>query len=968
MSTYQPSGSQSGLFARMYLILALLIVPAFGFYEGLVYLQANRHVVARDLASRKLLTVRNDLKLHSDNESLWVNSLTTQFTAANSPEDFDSAVRDFIDKLQSQAEYAIYDDKGGLKFANFATAAASSSEWRLSGFDLAKVMGLNDSFERDHAIDKLRPVLGRNFFIPLMGARKKRSAPRLFPTDLFFDKYRIWVAIKPGILVLVRVPTCELLSGQGLKHYIASVDKNLIGMAIFNNNELVRSEISARQARTAFYKAQNAPGKELIELDNFLYSLVQVRGDTWVLIQYRLLESQLKPGRLVIAFIMLVGFILMVLFRNGIGPRRVEDLSLLYQISLLLMISAGIPLAILGAVAFDYFNNKQSALIREKSQEMVEFIHGVDGGIQNEYARCAREADKIVAAELKRAPASPVPGEIFKNLIKRLKYVFMGMNVVRKCLHKKDEGKKQSGYEIFSANHGGVPAKTPDDESKNIEILAIQHMAALNSLPAPEVEADRAYLIEMVFQKPVSAVVHDLVKGDGRLVPSGWGSSRMLLFATAFTSLASDFYDFYLLAAFDEVAVQEDYILARIHALKRNQAGFKVFIAREKRLLSDNDGDLLHKPEVSELFLRVADYPLPEPEIVSFAGAAHLFVGLNGRKTDKLAYCILYPLEHIEKEISQEAMDLLCLAVLAVSLVVLMIVILYLNLLMPVNGLHQAAEALVSRNDSFRLSVSGKDEFAEMATIFNASIAEFEELKIANIVQTRLLPAKPLEVAGYSIFGCCMPMIELGGDYFDYFAVDDDNFALLLGDVAGHGVGASLIMAMAKAGVICGRDIHKEPAALLSRLHQIIFSIKNRAQRKVMTFQYLLVNRSSGSLKYANAGGCSPIIFDPVSGSIREISHPGAVLGGFKKSLFTNQILDISAGQAMVFYTDGLVEARNAAGIELGYQGFYDMVAANYDPDASRYFANILQAWRGWLGTAPAGDDITMIIMVREPS
>ncbi len=258
----------------------------------------------------------------------------------------------------------------------------------------------------------------------------------------------------------------------------------------------------------------------------------------------------------------------------------------------------------------------------------------------------------------------------------------------------------------------------------------------------------------------------------------------------------------------------------------------------------------------------------------------------------------------------------------------------------------------------------GSDEFAEMARIFNASIAEFEELKIASIVQTRLLPTRPLLIEGYSIMGHCVPMIELGGDYFDYFKVDDNHFALLLGDVAGHGVGASLIMAMAKAGVICGRDVHKEPAVLLGRLHKIILAIKTRIQRKVMTFQYLLVESSTGKMTYANAGGCSPVIYDPLTGHIREVSHAGAVLGGYKKSVYANLDIGITTGQAMILYTDGMVEARNESGVELGYGGLFDIIAASYDRDAARYFEKIMTAWRGWLGNAPAGDDITMIVLV----
>jgi sigma-B regulation protein RsbU (phosphoserine phosphatase) len=89
------------------------------------------------------------------------------------------------------------------------------------------------------------------------------------------------------------------------------------------------------------------------------------------------------------------------------------------------------------------------------------------------------------------------------------------------------------------------------------------------------------------------------------------------------------------------------------------------------------------------------------------------------------------------------------------------------------------------------------------------------------------------------------------------------------------------------------------------------------------------------------------------------------VLGGFKKNSYRNLQLAIGPGQAMIFYTDGLVEARNEAGQELGYDGFYSMVADSYHVDAARYHERIMRAWSAWLGSSEAGDDLTMIVMVR---
>ena len=74
--------------------------------------------------------------------------------------------------------------------------------------------------------------------------------------------------------------------------------------------------------------------------------------------------------------------------------------------------------------------------------------------------------------------------------------------------------------------------------------------------------------------------------------------------------------------------------------------------------------------------------------------------------------------------------------------------------------------------------------------------------------------------------------------------------------------------------------------------------------------------------------------------------------------------MQIKSGQAIILYTDGMVESRNDNGVELGYQGLYDLFVANFDKDAAVYYQNILTAYNNWLGQAVVGDDMTLIVMV----
>lgn len=954
---------QKSLFTRIYLFFTLLLIPAFGVYEGLAYFAANRKNIEISAAAQNLVKIRSDLKLHADESAFWVNRLTTFFAESAAPENFAASINGFLKKFPAKLEFAVYSPAGKLIADNLDIDAATRAKWQEAGPELKQMLELNQSSERYRAIDRLRPLFGQNFFIPDRGNDEFCVATLFYKSDFENDRYRYWAAGNRQMLVVARMPTGELRRRTGFRHFAAVFSAENVRFARFAGTLPVKcDEKDAVTARIAFNRLRESPGSEFIEFDNQLFSRVQIDAGVWILIMYDLPKSGARYGYLVVAGLMILGCGFFAMRNYGYFPGRIENLSLLVQICVLMAISAGIPLVILGSVAVNYFSSKETALIREKNQEMVRFALQIDRNIQLEYARYSRLIRQSVRELPEAFRKEFSPGQIIGTFREKLGEVFSNVQIMRTTLT--DSGNSLGRTGNRSADYQVIVSDMAQGDREIVEYLGKEHLAALNRVSPPAVPAEKAVMLELIFQKPVEMIVSDLLAVEGNTTEAGWGMRKVTLFAEAFKVLTRSAFDHYVLVSIVSELLHQSYIMRHLHGAIRNPWGFTFYVARDRTLFNEQKALELF-PEINRLFMRVSDYPLPEPEIVDFQGQNCLFVGLRGSMAANVRFCVLYPVARIRQEIRAEAEELLYPAALGGTIVLFMILVLYLNLLLPVNRLHQAARALETRDAAFRLpETRGGDEFAEMATIFNASIAEFEELKIASIVQTRLLPSKPLNVKGYSIFGKCLPMVELGGDYYDYFPVDDENFVLLLGDVAGHGVGASLLMAMAKAGVVCGSDVFKDPAAMLSRLHQIIFSIKNRVQRKVMTFQYLLVNSSGGNLTYANAGGCSPVIVDPAAGTVVELKHGGPVLGGFKKTSYSNFELKIKPGQAMILYTDGMVESRNDKGIELGYQGLYDLLVPAFNADADIFYHNILSAYRNWLGQAITGDDMTMIVLV----
>lgn len=339
-------------------------------------------------------------------------------------------------------------------------------------------------------------------------------------------------------------------------------------------------------------------------------------------------------------------------------------------------------------------------------------------------------------------------------------------------------------------------------------------------------------------------------------------------------------------------------------------------------------------------------------------------MGFAGRYIKEYKLVGLYPLENIDQIIEHQRQQLIVFAVLSLLMTLALSQVLSQSFLVPLRLLTKGAHAIENKEFKHRLPDLGDDEFGSMGSIFNNVMSDLEELSVAGAIQEQLLPQQQIETGFFSLYGCSIAMGELGGDYYDYIQIADNKFSVLLGDVAGHGVGAALIMAMAKAGIIQSDNLLDQPLALLSRLHGLIYASKTKKQKKIMTFQYLCVDSCSGKAVYSNAGACSPMIIRKNRNLVEELTLTGAALGAFKKANYTEIDIAFEPGDAIVFYTDGIVEARNRAGDEIGYDHLKELFKSCWHENAEIFYNNVYQSYMAHLDGEAAQDDFTMVILV----
>ena len=961
------AGESRNFLATAYLILTLVVFPAFALNEGLKHIKENELSLKVKSSSQELGKFVGNLRIHASDESFWLNRLTTDFSSSATPDEFFNRLTHLFQEYRIQAEMILYDGKGMYFKDNFLEHHPQQKAWKNAGELLRQVIGEPNSETKFAATSLLRPILGANFFIHLYREGDLCIPQSFYQTDFTQEEYKYWFARSNEMISVVRFRFAELRKSNGLLFFAKNFHKNE-KVAIFRNNELVRSEIPEIEAKFFFNNLLLKLDQEYIATDSSIYCICQISNNIFALIKKDFDRSTIEPGKFTIAILLLFLCLFLILRQSQLIPGRFSDLPILGQISILMAISAGVPLVILAFVASGYFSSKRAALINEENQRMIEYFQQINENTRAEISRYSRHFKKTI-----KENSDFLRSDFNNSELGNLSEKFGINDRITGYLIKNDSFfyiKKKPIYETESKQREVTERELEkahiarNVEQTNVKVISNHHLSYLNDKTPQPISLETSYIMEMFFQKSLPMIIHDFIKIEGNLSPAGWGREVIMLFIQSLKLTNSKFFDTYLVLSFTESIFETYFIRNHLNDILRNAQGYRIFLVYNDRILLNSGKSILDFPEIRDLVFKVSDYPLPEPVTQDFNGSPHIFVGLRGNKIKTVKFCILYPLEKIDQLIQQEAGDLAKLAGLAAGIVFFMVLTLYLNLLMPVNRLRQAAHALEIRDANFRLPEEGSDEFAEMSRIFNQSIAEFEELSIAGIVQNRLFPSKPLEIEGYSVYGKSLPMAMMGGDYFDYFKIDDNRFVTLLGDVAGHGVGASLIMAIAKAAIIAGKDVHSDPAAMLSRLHQIILATKTKQQRKVMTFQYMLTDRTQNSIVYANAGACSPALVDIKSRSVETIAQTSAVLGGFKKSLFNNLEFAIEPGQAIIFYTDGMVESRNESGTELGYEGLYQIFLNSFDSDAQKYYENIMKNFFSWLGKSDPGDDLTVLVTV----
>jgi phosphoserine phosphatase RsbU/P len=237
-----------------------------------------------------------------------------------------------------------------------------------------------------------------------------------------------------------------------------------------------------------------------------------------------------------------------------------------------------------------------------------------------------------------------------------------------------------------------------------------------------------------------------------------------------------------------------------------------------------------------------------------------------------------------------------------------------------------------------------------------------DEIEIARGVQLALLPKEPPRVAGYEIWSVTLPANDVGGDLVDYLPLPEGKLGAVLGDVAGKGLGAALLMAKLQATLRAVAPEKPRLEELGARLNEIL--CRDGLDNRYATLLYLELTPGSGGLRWLNAGHNPPYLVRAGDGveSLRSASLP---LGMLPDVGYSEARVELGPGDLLVVYSDGLTEARDGTGEELGVRRLEAALPTlrGLPPEAAG--KRLLDAYSAFVGEEPRHDDLSLLLVRR---
>jgi len=298
-----------------------------------------------------------------------------------------------------------------------------------------------------------------------------------------------------------------------------------------------------------------------------------------------------------------------------------------------------------------------------------------------------------------------------------------------------------------------------------------------------------------------------------------------------------------------------------------------------------------------------------------------------------------------------------------------------------VHHLYEGTRRVQAGDFSTRIPVRGRDQLADLSHSFNSMTENLEkllvvakdneriqaDLTIAREVQEQLYPRTVPPSDSLVLTARLNPARSVSGDYYDYQRVNDHCIALALGDVAGKGISAAILMANVQSALRAQIRHSQElgqaccTSSIVSQLNKHLHA--HTTAEKYATFYFGVYDETTGILTSTNAGHLQPLLFR--GGEVIRLDVNGMVVGAFALAKYDESTVQLEPGDLLVLYTDGITEPENEYDEMFGEDRLIETIQRVIDRPNDAIIAEVFRAVEQWIHAPDSNDDMTILLVRR---
>ncbi|KAF1080150.1 MAG: hypothetical protein GQF41_3617 [Candidatus Rifleibacterium amylolyticum] len=955
--------------SRSIRILLLTNIPVFLVYVGLILI--NQRMQDREIDD-SVVRLKTECEALADSvvntEHFICSRLRDMFWANwQNPQRLHSSFSEFLVQNKLDAELIAWDQSRKVVFCNF-DYQSKQEQWQraialLSDFHRGVKYARDEDIPADELLN-LRKLLGNLVFARQMYGCANPSSPILAATSFSQEAHKLWFHVfnDVGIIVFLKPARINDFSAVRSELERQRSEHQLFRFFHYRKGRVFPDSKDNEWLQSLCQKISGNFKKLYEHGSNTLYCSYLSEDEMLIGVFDRtpLLQKDFFAERKSLLIGLAAFTNLLAIFLFILVPVSFYN-SLKTRLLVLFAASSMLPLLAFAVIAFDYVQEYRGARIAEINRVSLRFLQKIDEGTGLAYSDQINTLRKYLPVLQKDLRENGISKGVISRFLAGQKPELRGFFLVGSQTSEigcEDAVFNRSGVvELIDNEENSPPHPAKKTQAKATDIVFKSFLATMNKTSVSDKQGLEA---EMVFDSIGQTDKFVLVQSYFETLDGVWkyGFGRNM-YPSYITLLKSEHYDYNLIAMLDEEELAMHFAEKTIDKLSRNPFGIKILLKVSHHYFPheiENDFKTRYQLDI------ITEAKSGSSSIIDFNGEGHLAIALHGFHNRELDLMALFPLAEIERSVQALSFNFWLAGILSAMVVLSLSLLISRTVTEPIGHLRKGVNALHDRNFRYRLPDLGRNEFGHLAEMFNQTLSDMDELQVASLVQEKLIPQFEEDQHWHDIcfFGRTESLDDLGGDYFDQVETDDGKIGFLLGDVAGHGVAASLLVAFVKAAVLRLKLFYAEPQTFFNELNRLFRQTKDKRQQKFMSLQYTVFAKDSQEFSFINAGHCFPVRVDPVRGETELLQMISSPLGTSRKDYPPPMMYELTAGQALVMYSDGYVEMPG-----MSFELFQSILLQCYDSSPQQYFINVNQHLTRQ-GYIQAGDDKTLLIILRK--